>query len=126
MKSAIGKQLSFEEVKKLPNGTQIWIESVYPNRNVFLGTKQDNFITNLDGKTLWAIAEDFKVLCTAYEWMPKSKMATLQRLLSNIKIYQEAGVLEEEFQVFMDEHPNLNSISELNDLMEIEMSYWEP
>lgn len=126
MQSAIGKQLNFEEVKKLPDGTQVWIESVYPTRNVFLGIKQDKVITNLEGKTRWAIAEDFKALCTAYEWIPKNKMTPLQSLLSNIKIYQEAGVLEEEFQVFMEEHPNLDSISELDDLMEIEMSYWEP
>lgn len=125
MESAIGKKLSFEEVKELSDGTHIYVESNYPERNIFIGIKQGEVITNLAGRALWAIAEDFKALCTAYEWKYKTQMNGLERLLSNIKIYQEAGVLEEEFQVFINEDPNLNSISELNELMETEMSYWE-
>lgn len=125
MKNAIGKELSFEEVKKLEDGTKVYIETVYPIEHCFLGVKDGVYIKSSDGEIKWAIAEDFKVLCKAYEWKPKKELTNLERLLSNIKIYIAAGVLEEEFAVFNSEYGDIDSISELNDIMEDEMSYWE-
>ena len=62
-----GKEIPFEKVKQLNDGTQIWIESSYPERNCFLGIKSGSVIKDVDGNIKWAIAEDFKVLCKAYE-----------------------------------------------------------
>jgi len=50
-------------------------------------------------------------------------MNQIQRLFNNIKTYIEAGVLDAEFAVFAEENPNLDSIEELNEIMESEMSY---
>ncbi|WP_157833807.1 hypothetical protein [Ruminiclostridium josui] len=124
-KIAFGKQLSFEEVKSLENETFIWVESVYPVENTFLGIKKDNVITDTKGKTIWALAADFRELCKAYEWKDKSKMSRLSRLLYNIQILQEVGLLEEEFNIFDQEEPDITSIDELNEIIETEMSYWE-
>lgn len=58
----------------------------------------------------------------------KTKMdrkSPLKRLLDNIKILQEANALEAEFGVFISENPKLDSISELNDIIESAISYWE-
>ena len=52
-------------------------------------------------------------------------MTNLERLLRNIKVFIEAGVLDEEFAVFVEENPELHSLSELNQIMEDEISYWE-
>lgn len=52
-------------------------------------------------------------------------MSHVSRLLKNLKIYIQTGVLEEEFEIFAQEYPELDSISELNQLMEDEMSYWD-
>ena len=93
MKNAIGKKLTLDEVKALSNGTKVWVESKFPVQNYFLGTKQSFVITDGDGKVKWALAEDFKQLCTAYEWKQKNEMTNLERLLSNIKIYYMAGML---------------------------------
>lgn len=51
-------------------------------------------------------------------------MTAIERLFHNLKIFIEAEVLDEEFEVFIQENPDLNSISELNQIMEDEMSYW--
>lgn len=64
-----GKEIPFEKVKQLNDGTQIWIESTYPERNCFMGIKSGSVIKDVDGNIKWAIAEDFKVLCKAYELM---------------------------------------------------------
>jgi len=53
------------------------------------------------------------------------EMTNLERLLRNIKVFIEAGVLDEEFAVFVEENPELDSLSELNQIMEDEISYWE-
>jgi hypothetical protein len=124
-KVAFGKQYKFEEVQNLVDGTKIWIESVYPEENTFLGIKKVNVITDIKGETVWALAADFRELCKAYEWKDKNKMSKLLRLLYNIQILQEVGLLEEEFNIFNQENPDLSSIDELNKTIETEMSYWE-
>lgn len=68
MKGIVGKSLSYQEVKALPNGTHIWIESDIPDRNVFLGIKNRNDINNLDGKRKYSI-EDVGLICIAKEWL---------------------------------------------------------
>ena len=35
--------------------------------------KANNVLIDTDGNVVWAIAEDFKVLCKAYEWNPSSE-----------------------------------------------------
>lgn len=124
-KIAYGKQFSFEEVQGLENGTKVWIDSVYPEQNTFLGIKKDNVITDIKGNTVWALATDFRELCKAYEWKDKSKMCRLSRLLYNIQILDEVGLLEEEFSIFAEEEPDIKTIDELNETIETEMSYWE-
>lgn len=125
-KIAFGKQLSFEEVKGLENGTMIWVESVYSEGNTFLGIKGNNVITDRKGgKIVWVLTADSQDLCKAYEWKDKSKMSRLSRLLYNIQILQEVGLLEEEFNIFDQEDPDITSIDELNEIIETEMSYWE-
>jgi len=125
MKNAVGKSLSLEEVKALPDNTKIFVESKFPIEHAFLGIKEGAYIKNNDGEIRWAIAMDFEVLCKAYEWKPKSELTPIERLFSNIKIYQNAGILEEEFGVFATENPEVGTIEELCDIMETEMSYWE-
>ncbi|GEM_PF-5872308 len=78
MKSDIGKQLNYDEVKELKDGTKIWIESDFPERNVFIGIKKDKVITSIDEKVKWAIGEDFKVLCKAFEWKPRFRMDEIE------------------------------------------------
>jgi hypothetical protein len=53
------------------------------------------------------------------------EMTNIERLLRNVKVFIEAGVLDEEFAVFVEENPELDSLSELNQIMEDEISYWE-
>lgn len=124
-KIAFGKGLSFEEIQDLENGTKIWVDSVYPEKNTFLGIKKDNVITDTKGNTVWALAADFRELCKAYEWKDKNKMCRLSRLLYNIQILNEVGLLEEEFNIWAEEEPDINTIDELNETIETEMSYWE-
>ena len=50
----------------------------------------------------------------------------LMRLLELIKIYNEADALEEEFKAFTGYEEPIETIEELIEQMEIEMSYWEP
>jgi hypothetical protein len=51
-------------------------------------------------------------------------MTNLERLFCNIKVFIEAGVLEDEFNVFIAEYPELDSIRKLNEVMETEIAYW--
>lgn len=51
-------------------------------------------------------------------------MNQLERLYKNIKEYINVGALDAEFEVFIAENPNLDSIAELNEIMESEKSYW--
>ena len=51
-------------------------------------------------------------------------MNQIERLLKNLKIFIEAGELDSEFDVLATENPDCDSISELNHLMEDEISYW--
>lgn len=51
-------------------------------------------------------------------------MNQIERLFKNLKIFIEAGELDNEFAVFAAENPDCDSISELNQLMEDEISYW--
>lgn len=125
MKNAIGRSLSLDEVKSLPDGAKVYNESKFPSEHSFIGIKEGSYLKYPDGNIRWTLARDYEVLCKAYEWKPKSELTPIERLLSNIKIYQNAGVLEEEFEVFAAENPGVSSIEELCDLMEDEMSYWE-
>jgi len=125
MRNSIGKRLTFEEVKNLRNGTKVWVETNFPTPHVFLGTKQGRHIIDDDGHIRWAIARDFEVLCKAYEWRPKKGMDKLERLIGNIRILESQGMTECTFKTFIEEYPDLDSIDELNELMETEMSYWE-
>lgn len=52
-------------------------------------------------------------------------MTNIMKLLSNIKILVEAGVLDDEFKAFSEDHPNVDSIAELNDIISDEISYWD-
>jgi hypothetical protein len=54
-----------------------------------------------------------------------TKVTDIERLFRNLKIFIEAGVLDEEFAVFIQDYPNCESIGELNEIMGDEMSYWE-
>jgi hypothetical protein len=49
----------------------------------------------------------------------------VERLYKNIKILVDTNMLEEEFEVFASENPDLNNIDGLNDIIEDEISYWE-
>lgn len=51
-------------------------------------------------------------------------MNQIERLLKNLKIFIEAGELDNGFDVFATENPDCDSISALNQLMEDEISYW--
>lgn len=51
-------------------------------------------------------------------------MTNLERFFHNLKTYIEADVLDDEFATFISEKPDIDSISELNEIMEDEMSYW--
>ena len=48
----------------------------------------------------------------------------VDRLYRNIKILVEASALDQEFEVFAEENPSLNSIEGLNEIIESEISYW--
>lgn len=48
----------------------------------------------------------------------------IKRLWENLKILNEAQCLDNEFEVFAEESPECNDISELNDIIESEISYW--
>lgn len=52
-------------------------------------------------------------------------MTNIERLFHNIKIFLEVGVLDDEFAVFISDFPQIENISELNEIMEEEMSCWE-
>jgi hypothetical protein len=71
------------------------------------------------------LAADFRELCKAYEYKDRSKMSSIMRLLFNIQILQEVGLLEEEFNIFDQENPDLNTLDEINEIIESEMSYWD-
>lgn len=55
-------------------------------------------------------------------------MTNLERLLDNITLFLEVGGEEytrDVFQTFLEEDKQIDSINELNELMEAEISYWE-
>lgn len=55
-------------------------------------------------------------------------MNSLERLLNNMKLFLEVGGEEytkQVFDSFLEEDKTIDSIDELNDLMETEISYWE-
>lgn len=52
-------------------------------------------------------------------------MNNLERLYNNLKVLIDTGAFEEEFKVFISENSDLNSISELNEIIETEISCWE-
>ena len=66
------------------------------------------------------------------EWDEPSESMTepmkdnLLKLLKNIKIFVEAGALEAEFEAFTGYEEPIETIEELIEAMESEMSYWEP
>ncbi len=49
-------------------------------------------------------------------------MNEIERLLKNINTFIACGCLDEEMAVFAEENPNLIDLSELNDIMEDEIS----
>lgn len=51
-------------------------------------------------------------------------MNEIERLLKNVKAFTEAGCLDEEMQAIADGNPGLDRLSELNDLMDDELSYF--
>lgn len=51
-------------------------------------------------------------------------MNQIERIYRNIRIYIDQGALDDEFEIFAAENPDCDSISELNEIMESEMSYW--
>lgn len=61
-----GKELSLEEIKALPDGTEVYIKSVFPHDYDFIGVKEGTYITEPSGSK-WALAADFEAFCTAYE-----------------------------------------------------------
>ncbi len=61
-----GRKLSLEEVKALPDGTEVYIESAFPHDYDFVGIKEESHILEPSGSR-WALAADFEALCTAYE-----------------------------------------------------------
>ena len=52
-------------------------------------------------------------------------MTDIERLFHNLKTLIEAGVLDDEFSVFIQDNPEMDSISELNEIIEEELSCWE-
>lgn len=52
----------------------------------------------------------------------KTEINQIERLFKNIMKYIEIGALEVEFEVFASENPSENHISELNEMMESELS----
>lgn len=48
-------------------------------------------------------------------------MNEIEKLYKNINIFIMCDCLEEEMQVFAEENPNLNSLEELNEIMEDEI-----
>lgn len=50
----------------------------------------------------------------------------IKRLAELIEIYNNQGVLKEEFQAFIEHENEIIAISDLIHVMEDEMSYWEP
>lgn len=54
-------------------------------------------------------------------------MKPLQRLVSDLKTLQQAHVLDEEMKAIAEdtENENITTISELCDVIETEISYWE-
>ncbi|WP_168198305.1 hypothetical protein [Crassaminicella thermophila] len=52
-------------------------------------------------------------------------MNNIERLYKNIKILVDTNMLEEEFKVFAEENSDVETIEELNNVIETEISYWE-
>lgn len=129
MKSAkaIGRKLTFDEVKELADGTVIYIQVKFPSERVFLGTKAGKYIIDGNKEIAWVIDDDFRVLCTAYEWKKREEMNSFERLISNITIFQHARELDSFLKnsyIIADEESSLDSIDKINELMETEISYW--
>lgn len=53
-----------------------------------------------------------------------SSKSELMRLLDNLNLLIVNEVLDDNFKIFNQEEPNLDSIEELNELIESEISYW--
>lgn len=67
-----GRKLSLEEVIALPDGTEIYIESVFPHDYDFVGIKEESYILEPSGSQ-WVLAADFEALCTAYEILEENE-----------------------------------------------------
>ena len=63
-----GKEIPFEQVKSLEDGTKVYVESTYTEDNSFIGIKKANQIYMPDGYW-WVLDADFKALCKTYEYI---------------------------------------------------------
>jgi len=52
------------------------------------------------------------------------KMNQIERLYKNLIILIDAEAFNAEFQVFVEENPDVDSLNELNEIIESEISYW--
>lgn len=83
-----GNKLSFQQIKELPDHTKIYVESVYPKENCFVGIKRGNKIyTSDETDSYWALAADFRELCIGYLYKESVK-------LNNTEIGIESGKYE--------------------------------
>lgn len=63
-----GNEIPFEQVMNLHDGTKVYVESIFPDENRFVGIKKANQIFMPDGK-YWVLAADYKALCKTYEYL---------------------------------------------------------
>lgn len=94
MDTAIGRELSAKEVEALKDGTNIWIETNIPSRNVFLGIKEGNGILNYEGKARKFSVIDVGFLCIAKEWLYKEPPKI--EAVSKEYVLKQNSVIEDE------------------------------
>lgn len=99
MQRAIGKTLTVEEVELFDDETHIWIETDIPYRNVFLGVKKGNGITNLAGARKFSVI-DIGSLCIAKEWLYKEPIKEEIELKQYI-LNQDSVIEDEEEKILI-------------------------
>lgn len=102
---------------KSNNNNEIEFEVQYYNGGCGFDEALDEAIENIKNN-----AFDNKVIALKKKLTEQNQV---KRLYNNLKILVNSKVFDEEFDTFIYEYPNLDSIEELNNVIEEEISCWE-
>lgn len=65
-----GNNIPYELIKNIKDGSKVFVEAKFPTEYCFIGKKVGNkIIYGLEENDYWVLAEDFRDLCRAFEFI---------------------------------------------------------